>query len=247
MSIEIRHDSGNASTAAPVYAQSREQLPVEGLGADFDAGAETIGATANAVRLWENSVPGGAPAVQATAGSKPTKNMTLFGAGLPGLAFDGGDHLLTSIVPTTSGFLAAAFRVEIDSTGQCILGSQAASNGRCALGINSTNKAAAGIGAQSFTTILGTTTLVDEGNYVTMVTWDGSTVKLYVNNVQEYSAAQSGAVNTTVAMMIGALSANGTAGTFWKGDGGRLAIGSSVPTSDERNAIYAALRATIGL
>jgi hypothetical protein len=49
------------------------------------------------------------------------------------------------------------------------------------------------------------------------VTWDGTTVKLYLDGAEVYSAAQSGAVNTTVDMFKGALNANGTAAGFWQG------------------------------
>jgi hypothetical protein len=49
------------------------------------------------------------------------------------------------------------------------------------------------------------------------VTWDGTTVKLYLDGAEVYSAAQDGAVNTTVDMFKGALNANGTAAGFWNG------------------------------
>jgi hypothetical protein len=49
------------------------------------------------------------------------------------------------------------------------------------------------------------------------VTWDGTTVKLYLDGAEVYSAAQDGAVNTTVDMFKGALNANGTAAGFWQG------------------------------
>jgi beta-glucanase (GH16 family) len=75
---------------------------------------------------------------------------------------------------------------------------------------------AAGIGAQGTATIFAGADLRN-AFHTGAVTWDGTTVKLYLDGAEVYSAAQSGAVNTTVDMFKGALNANGTAAGFWQG------------------------------
>jgi hypothetical protein len=49
------------------------------------------------------------------------------------------------------------------------------------------------------------------------VTWNGSTMRLYLDGVEVYSGAQPGEVNTTVPMNEGALNQNGTAESFFAG------------------------------
>jgi hypothetical protein len=50
-----------------------------------------------------------------------------------------------------------------------------------------------------------------------VVTWNGSTVRLYLDGVEVYSGAQPGEVNTMVPMNEGALNQNGTAESFFAG------------------------------
>lgn len=132
-----------------------------------------------------------------------------------GLLFDGlDDRMITPYKPTTSGTIIAKFNG--DTASRVIAGSQPASDGRCFLALDASGRLAAGIGAQSTATIYGGSDIRGE-DHVGAVTWDGSTVKLYLDGTEVYSEAQSGAVNTTVDMMLGALSANGTAAAFWDG------------------------------
>lgn len=148
-----------------------------------------------------------------------------------GLLFDGNDDRLTGApAPTTSGTIAARFNGSTAS--RVIFGSQAASEGRCFLALDASGKIAAGIGAQGTSTITGGVDIRDEW-HTAAVTWDGSTVTLYLDGVSVYSAAQSGAVNTTVAMMLGALNANGTAAAFWAGTVSDALVIDRVLTTDE--------------
>lgn len=130
-----------------------------------------------------------------------------------GLLLDGlDDRKNTPYKPTTSGTIIAKFNG--DTASRVIAGSQPASDGRCFLALDASGRLAAGIGAQSTATIYGGSDIRGE-DHIGAVTWDGSTVKLYLDGTEVYSEAQSGAVNTTVDMMLGALSANGTAAAFW--------------------------------
>lgn len=132
-----------------------------------------------------------------------------------GLLFDSlDDRMNTPYKPTTSGTIIAKFNG--DTASRVIAGSQSASDGRCFLALDASGRLAAGIGAQSTATIYGGSDIRGE-DHVGAVTWDGSTVKLHLDGTEVYSEAQSGAVNTTVDMMLGALSANGTAAAFWDG------------------------------
>ena len=138
------------------------------------------------------------------------------------LVFDGSDdRLLTTLKPTASGTIA--MRLRGTTASRVALGSQGASNGRAFLALAADGSLAAGIGADSTSTIKGT---VDDRNaWVTgFAMWDGSTSKLYRNDTLVYSAPQNGAVNTTVPWMLGCLNNNATAASFWGGDIGAAMI-----------------------
>lgn len=133
------------------------------------------------------------------------------------LSFDGSDdRLVSTLKPTASGTIACRFQTS--TAGSVMIGSQGATDGRCYLGIGSDGRLAAGIGATGMTTITGGTDIRGTGWRSGAVTWDGSTVKLYLDGAEVYSGAQSGAVNTTFPMAIGALNANGTQNSFFLGD-----------------------------
>jgi len=155
---------------------------------------------------------------QATSTFRPVYN-----TGPARLTYDGGDDRLNAqIPPTTSGSFAVRF---IGTTAsRVMIGSQGATDGRCFMGLAADGSLAGGIGTQGTTTIKDT---VDVRNVWTtgVLTWDGSTVTLYRDGVQVYSAAQSGTVNTTVNFDHGALNANGTRSAFWAGSiGAALAV-----------------------
>tara|TARA_R110000868_G_scaffold348974_2_gene610122 strand:- start:409 stop:1005 length:597 start_codon:yes stop_codon:yes gene_type:complete len=132
-----------------------------------------------------------------------------------GTTYDGlDDRMVTILKPTTEGTILARFSGDLAS--RVVMGSQAASDGRCFLALDASGRLAAGIGGQSTSTIFGGADIRGE-THTGAVTWDGSTVKLYLDAVEVYSAAQSGAVNTTIPIMHGALNANGTAAAFFDG------------------------------
>lgn len=147
------------------------------------------------------------------------------------LLFDGSDdRLLTALNPTASGSIA--MRLRGTTASRVALGSQGASNGRAFLALAADGSLAAGIGADSTTTIKGSTDI--RNAWATgVVTWDGATVNLYQDGVSVYSGAQNGAVNTTVPWMLGCLNNNATAASFWAGDIGAAVVLNRVLTPSE--------------
>jgi hypothetical protein len=147
------------------------------------------------------------------------------------LVFDAtDDRLLTTLNPTTSGTIAA--RIKGGAASKVALGSQGASNGRAFLALAADGSLGAGIGADSTSTIKGSADI--RAAWATgVVTWDGSTVKLYQDGAQVYSGAQNGAVNTTVPWMFGCLNNNATAASFWDGSiGAAIVLDRSMTASE---------------
>ena len=163
--------------------------------------------------VWDNvsirELPGN-HATQATAGLTSRYQVSPFGS-----EYDGNDDFSAQpFKPTLAGTIAV--RMRSDTASRVAFGSQPASNGRCYIGLASDGSLAGGIGEQATSVIKGSADI--RGDLVTgILTWDGTTVSLYQDGVSVYSAAQLGAVNTTVAMHEGALNNNGTAAAFHKG------------------------------
>ena len=129
--------------------------------------------------------------------------------------FDGGDDRLVSpYVSGTSGSLFARFNGATAS--RVLLGAQPATDGRAFLALDASGRISAGIGEQSTGVIFAGPDLRDIW-HTAGVTWDGTTVKLYLDGAEVYSEPQVGAVSGTTPAMIGALNANGTAAAFWDG------------------------------
>ena len=140
------------------------------------------------------------------------------------------DRLLTALNPTTSGTIAA--RIKGGTASKVALGSQGAANGKAFLALAADGSLGAGIGADSTSTIKGSADI--RAAWATgVVTWDGSTVKLYQDGAQVYSGAQNGAVNTTVPWMFGCLNNNATAASFWDGSIGAAIVLNRVMTPSE--------------
>jgi hypothetical protein len=147
-------------------------------------------------------------ASQGTTTFRPTRQTD-------GIQYDGSDDRQTTPYrPTVAGSIIARFNGATAS--RVVLGSQAATDGRAFLGLDASGRLAAGIGAQGTATIFAGADIRNAW-HTGAVTWDGTTVKLYLDGAEVYSAAQDGAVNTTVDMFKGALNANGTAAGFWQG------------------------------
>lgn len=143
--------------------------------------------------------------LQATGGARPKWHVS-------NLEFDGvDDALVTGTKPTTAGTLI--FVGTMAAASDVAMGSRAASNGYAYLGTDASGRICGAVGTESFSTIHGTTDIRGlRGVYA--LRWNGSTVKLNRGGAIEYEGAQSGAVNTTIAIMLGALNNNGVAANW---------------------------------
>ena len=104
-------------------------------------------------------------------------------------------YMDTGLAATANATLFAVFNGT--AGGRTLIGSQsAAPNARSYLASDAGGLIAGGVGSQSFVTIKGTTNIVDSVVHITCLTYDGSTVKLYWNGDQEYSAAQASAASS---------------------------------------------------
>jgi hypothetical protein len=94
------------------------------------------------------------------------------------------------------------------------MGSESASN--CFLSV-SNGKLSGGIGDEWWIHILGTTALQTGKWYHAKITWDGVTVKLFLDDIEEYSGAQVGSAINGQAIYIACKNTNGTPNTFFDG------------------------------
>jgi hypothetical protein len=150
--------------------------------------------------------------------------------------FDGvDDRYVTGRNPTTTGSIAAY--VNGSTASRIAFGAQGASDGRCFIALASDGSVAGGIGANSTSTIKGSTDR--RGEWVSIVlTWDDTTVKLYENGVEVYSGAQNGAVTTTVPFLWGCNNNNTTAQSFWPGSTGEVLALDRVITAAEAAQLH---------
>jgi hypothetical protein len=172
-------------------------------------------ASAGQINEWDDfsvkEIPG-KHGIQATGTLKPTRQTT-------GAKFDGSDDnwLTPYLAGAGENFLGCKTTVPSTlSATQVILGASGASANRVFLGINTSGQACAGLGSDSTTTIVGTSDLRSTEAEV-FLTFDGTTVRLIVNGVVEYEAAQNSTPTTTIPFRVGGLNNNGTAGSFYGG------------------------------
>jgi len=153
------------------------------------------------------STPGSRPTIQ-TAGGRLFLRFDALDDSLltPFLAQNGANSIIAKV--TVPASLAAT---------QVIAGSSGSGANRCFLGVNTSGQLCGGVGSDSTTTIVGTTDL--RGLTVVVgLTFDGTTVKLFVEEAEEYSAGQNSTPTVTIPHCIGANNNNGTAGSFFGGD-----------------------------
>jgi hypothetical protein len=131
------------------------------------------------------------------------------------MSFDGATQYgTTSILPTASGSLECYFKSDDTSGNKLLIGSESASN--CFLSV-SNGKLSGGIGGEWWVHILGTTTLQTGQWYHAKITWDGAIVKLYLDDIEDYSGAQVGSAVVGQAIYIACKNTNGTPNAFFDG------------------------------
>lgn len=188
----------------------------------FTTSAETTPATASGDKVgsWRSGV-GGYTALNAT----PAQRLNLLIAGTRyTLTGDGSDDNLLTTWLAASGGNTVFFDLDVPATLaalQVFFGS-APGGDRFYLAILTDGRLAAGVGAQTQSTIFGTSDYRGS-RLVGALSIDGSTVKLYtLSGGQEYSAAQSGSPNTSLAARMAAFNFSGSPQLYFSGGIARL-------------------------
>lgn len=145
-----------------------------------------------------------------------------------------GDYLISTTSPTASGAIAAWFVEKNDA--DIFVGSQTAAGGRCYLGQNN-NKLSGGIGEEGLTTIVGATSLGAGTANHGVITWNGTTVKLYLNGSEDYSAGQDG-TTPSHAWYVGAHHQNAAATLNWNANLWDVKIYDSFLSAADAKALF---------
>jgi hypothetical protein len=129
--------------------------------------------------------------------------------------YDGiDDASATTFKPTLVGSLAVLMTPT--TLGEIALGAGLQAGGRCYLATSPEGQLAAGIANENFGQIKGATNVL--GTRVGgVVTWDGTTVKLYQDGAEVHSQPQLGAVDTSQFIYEGAWNQNGSAAFHFEG------------------------------
>jgi len=159
--------------------------------------------------------------------------------------FDGTDDnwLTTYTAAAGNNFLMARTTVPASLAGtQVIAGASGSSANRFFVGINTSGFACGGVGSDSTGTIVGNTDLRGTEADIAL-TCDGATVRLIVNGVVEYEAAQNSTPTTTIPFRVGAYNNNGTGGSYYAGYVKECLAGTEFLTASLFNQIAAAITA----
>lgn len=163
--------------------------------------------------------------------------------------YDGiDDNHLTNFF-AQNGAMTLLYSGTIDATiaaTQMFLGASGSAANRCWLAVTTSGFIAAGVGSETTSTIVGTTDVRGK-TIVAALTFDGSTVKLFLRvdgaATEEYSAAQASTPTTSVPFRIGSYNNNGTAAGFAKVDAKRIAAARKSMTFNEFKSIATRLAA----
>lgn len=152
---------------------------------------------------------------------------------------DGSDDNLLSTYLASAGnnFLMAKTTVPVSlAATQLLAGASGSGANRFFLGINTSGQACAGIGSDSTGTIVGTSDLRGlEANIA--VTCNATTVRLIVNDIVEYEAAQNSTPTTTIPFRAFAYNNNGTAASYYAGYIAELLAGTDYLDAAKFNLI----------
>lgn len=155
----------------------------------------------------------GYPAHQSSGSSRPT--LKLSGGPYSILGDGSADNLLAQNSRAAAvNSLAAKITVPASiAATQVVFGLQASASTALFLALNTSGNICGGVGSDGIATIKGSADLRGTTGVAILVA-DGSTVTLYWNGEEVYSAAQNGNPSTSIPFRIGALNNNGTAQDF---------------------------------
>jgi len=195
---------------------------------------------AGSVDDWSVKRVPGYSALQATGAAKPTRQTS-------GAKFDGSDDnlLTTYYAGSAAGFIMALGTMPASpATDQILCGaSDSGPSNRCYLLVSASGGVVCGgLGGQSAATIKGTTD-VRSRRVVVCLTWDATSVTLFVDGVIEYTGARSGNPTTATQWRVGAHNAAGTAGSFFGGDIEKIITGREYLTASKERQVRLALLA----
>lgn len=191
-----------------------------------DAAGTTASADTEVVGKWDDKDGGVATnATQATTANKPTNQA----GGL--LNFDGvDDYLNSSFVLGTSGSVFARVVVPASAAApKYCAGTGTTGTKRAWLGVTSAGLANASIGSTAISgavNLFGTTAVIG-------LTWDGTTVTLYVNGSSVNSGAQGSNTAGTNAIWVGGFNSAGTLANPWPSDISDVLVTNDVLTPTE--------------
>lgn len=229
-SVDVELPGGYvANYSAGTYTQFTVASGVNQKVSFLAAGASAVTVDNISVKL----VPG-QHALQATAGLRPLRQVA---GGYSGAKFDGADDNQLTTYKAGSGANWIMALVTVPATlaaRQVIIGANdVTATNNLALSIETDGKVSGAIGAQTQTTIKGTTDVRGQTLVIGLAA-DGTTVQLFVGGVAiEYSGAQSGAPTTATALMVGANNNNGAAANFFAGHVHKWLAGRSALTPVE--------------
>jgi hypothetical protein len=235
--VNIGSVDGVGRTAAGTYT---EYVRATTTGTPSPAGLTLYGDStfAGSVDSLSVRLVPGYSALQSTGAAKPTRQ-----AG--GAKFDGSDDnlLTTYYAGSAGGFIMALGTMPASpATDQILCGaSDSGPSNRCYLLVSASGVVCGGLGGQSAATIKGTTD-VRSRRVVVCLTWDATSVTLFVDGVIEYTGARSGNPTTATPWRIGAHNVAGTAVSFFGGAIEKIITGREYLTaSKERQARLALL------
>lgn len=127
-------------------------------------------------------------------------------------------NVTTGSFATAAGEITVNFNTLLAGDSLRMMVGTADSGGRCFIGIaGPSGLLVGGIGDDSISVIIGGPNVVDGLDHTGKLTWDGATVKLFLDGVEIYSGPQNGTPNTSQEFAVFAHSNGGSIGSFFRG------------------------------
>jgi hypothetical protein len=192
------------------------------------AGTTPVSATGQVIGRANVKAVGSHNAQQSSSTFKPQFQAT-------GAKFDGADDNLVTDWFAQAGENCIIAQIDVPVTiasTQLLAGANDATPNRYYLGVDPSGILGAGVGTQGNGIIKGGADLRGQ-SVVVCLSVSGSVVKLFSGETEVYSAAQSGALTTSIAARIGALGGAGGASQYWGGSIKHIAFGKKAITLEQ--------------